>query len=243
MAKKSDFKLPLNHDLDEDDVLHPAIYWIIHHKQTLIWIVVALFAVLLVVYKIMTIQSTATEGDLLAAQTAFHKLENAEASSSVEKEELKKLSLLMSKYAELKPEYEGYVAQTLLIRGEPKEAAPLVQDIFQRAKKENLAFYQKFSKTSLLIAENQLPQALEETKKLNEELETAKEENKIPLLYATNLLRLAFLYEETGEPALSQETWKEFFALEDKETVQLLKRVLSVGNASLEHYIEKSSRS
>lgn len=241
MAKKSNFKLPLNHDLEEDDVLHPAIYWLIRHKQTLIWGVAALFALLLIVYKIMTMQATATEEDFLAAQTAFHQLQNTEASSSKEKEQVSKLAMLINKYGELKPLYEGYLAQTLLIQGEPKEAAPLLRDIFQRTKKESLALYQKFSETSVLIAENQLPQALEETKKLNEELEAAKEESKISLLHAANLVRLAFLYGETGQPALAQETWKEFFNLEDTTSLEILKKIFSIGNSSLHDYKESIS--
>ena len=95
-----------------------------------------------------------------------------------------------------------FLAQENIIKGESYAKLALSQ-----VKNELPSFYQQFSQTTLTIAEKKYDRALEEARRLHEELKVTKE---YETLAGLNLIRIAFLAEACEQEPIRAEAWAEF---------------------------------
>lgn len=233
-----------NMNLNEDWSSHPAIEWLSSHKKFLLCGFLALLACLILAYRLIAIQTLQSENDFFQAQTAFAQFQTNKTSqdSTVTASDLEQLKAIMQSHPELKPKYEGALAQTLLIRGQVSEAQPLAKDIFQRTQSDHLQLYQHYSQTSLLIAEGDFASALQQAQQLQTTLDQLNEKGN-PILYVFNLIRLGMLYQQTGQPQEELRTWDQLQNQPQRlEAVLAASQILKIGQASLNQYIEERKR-
>jgi hypothetical protein len=165
-------------------------------------------------------------GDYIAAVTTFAKWEKED-----EQSDLEKLKRLMHQQPELKTKFEASIAQRLLLQKKGGEAASFVMEVLRRDQKRASPFHQ-FAAISLMIARDELSQAREESKKLQESIEGKDE---FGLLEAYNLLRLALLDQEAG---LKREELEEWDTLKKHPHFMQIDQSLTKGELSLSDYIE-----
>jgi hypothetical protein len=229
-------------NLNEDWTSHPAIEWLSAYKNVLLWGFLILIALLIIASRLMTWQTLNAEKDFFQAQNMFTQFEQTAinpAESASATTDLEELKSLMQRHPELKPKYEGALAQTLLISGQPSQAQPFIEDIFTRTQPDRLQLYQNYTETSLLIEQERYAEALQSAQQLKATLEQTNQGSN-PILYAFNLIRLAMLYQQTHQQQEELKAWEEL-----QNQPQLLEAVLAtdqalkMGQASLNQYIEE----
>jgi hypothetical protein len=229
-----------NIDLGEDWSSHPAIEWLSANKKILLWGFLALLACLILAYRLVAMRTLNAEADFFQAQTLFTQFQQAAISSpdSVSSE-LDQLKAIMERHPELKPKYEGPLAQTLLMMGQDAQAQAFATDIFERTAPDDLSLYQDYSQVSLLISEEHYADALQQTQLLQAALDQLNEKAN-PILYVFNLIRLAMLYQQMGQTQEELQTWEQLQNQPQRlEAVLAANHVLKVGQASLNQYIEE----
>jgi hypothetical protein len=230
-----------NFSFDEDWSSHPAIEWLLAHRKILLWTFFFLIAVLILVSWLVTLRALNTENDFFQAQTAFTQFQQAaitpiDNSSDVD---LEQVEAIMQRHPELQPKYEGPLAQTLLINGQIPQAKVFIQDVFNRTQPDHLSLYQDYTQTSILIGEERYFEALQQAQQLKSTLDQLKVEA-TPILYVFNLIRLAMLFQQTGQPEQELKAWEELQNQPQRtEAVLAASQVLKVGQASLNQYIEE----
>jgi hypothetical protein len=231
-----------NIQFDEDWSSHPAIEWLSAHKNILLWAFFGLVATLIIVSRLIAWRTLDAEKDFFQIQTAFTQFQQAAITptdSSTAAADLEQLKALMQQHPELKPKYEGPLAQTLLINGQIPEAQIFIEDIFKRTQPDHLQFYQDYTQTSLLIGQGHYADALERAEQLKSSLDQLAE-GVNPILYVFNLIRLAMLYQQTHQPQAEWNAWEELQNQPQRmEAVLTASQVLKIGNASLNQYIEE----
>lgn len=242
MNKSSTSTSLKNLDLNEDWTSHPTIEWLSNHKNMLLWAFFALIALLVIASRFITWQTLNSEKDFFQAQILFTQFQQAptnptENSSSTS--DLDELEAIMQRHPELKPKYEGPLAQTLLINGQTSQAQPFIEDIFKRTKPDHLQLYQDYTQTSLLIGQQNYPEALHRAQQLKA---TFDQTNEIvnPILYVFNLIRLAMLYQQTDQPQEELKAWEELQTQPQLlDSVFAANQMLKIGQVSLNQYIEE----
>lgn len=241
MNKSSTSSSLNNIHFDEDWNSHPAIEWLSAHKNTLLWAVVGLIIALIIASRLVTWRNLDAEKDFFQAQTAFTQFEQAagNATDDTAAADLEQLQAIMQRHPELKPKYEGPLAQTLLIMGQVPQAQTYIEDTFRRTQPDHLQLYQNYTKASVLIGQGLYADALQSAKQLKSNLDELSEGGN-PILYVYNLIRLAILYQQMGQPEEELKAWE---ALQNQsqrlEAFLEASQAYQVGNASLNQYIEE----
>lgn len=188
------------------------------HKSTSDWMrenlnsIIAVGAGLLVLGSLAVYQwNSGSPSDYIAAEKTFNEW------SGDRNEKLIKLQKILKQHPELHAQYDGRIAQKLLISSQQGLAAS-----FLKAAQKRIGglppYYTQFSNCSLLIGEKKFEAALSESKalKLALEQDEAFWETKSELirhggiLYGYNLLRIAFLEQLLGNKSGELAAWREF---------------------------------
>ncbi len=126
------------------------------------------------------------------------------------------LKEIIDRHPELGTRYNGLIAQTFLRLGDIKMALQYGQKALQELSRENLPFYEDFSKTSLLIADGNYADALKRAeflgKKMNESLTGNKESQARgfgDILFISNLIRQAMLQQRLTNTEGELVAWQE----------------------------------
>lgn len=230
-----------NIDFGEDWSQHPLVEWLANHKQIILWIFVSLLTLLILIYQFMAMRTGHNEKDYYQAQTIFNQFQEANFSENPALEsDLKQIETLMNSHPELKPRYEGPLAQTLLVLGQVPQARLFAEDIFKRTQEEHLQLYQDYSKTSLLIGEGNYATALQQSQQLQQTLAQLEPSAALPTLTVFNLIRLGVLYQQLGQQQEERQIWDQLQnATEYLEAVVAVNQALKAGQASLNQYIEE----
>lgn len=233
---------PINNiHFDEDWTSHPAIEWLSNNKHFLMWGFLGLLAALILASRLITWKTLDAEKDFFQAQTAFNHFEEAAVSTEDQTAaaDMEQLEAIMKRHPELKPKYEGPLAQTLLITGEVPQAEPFINDILKRTKPDHLSLYQNYTKGSVLIGEGRYADALQNAKQLKADLDQLGGESN-SILYVFNVVRLAMLYQQMNEPQNELKMWEELENQPQRlEALVAAAQAYQIGNASLEQYIEE----
>lgn len=231
---------PKNIHFDEDWSSHPAVEWISAHKNLLLGAFLGLIAVLIIASQLINWRTLNAEKDYFQAQAMFTQFQQlATQENSNADADFEQLETLLQRHPELKPKYEGALAQTFLITGQTPQAQTLIDDIFKRTQPDHLQLYQDYTQTSLLIAQGHYPEALQRSQQLKTSLNQIGEEAN-PLLYVFNLIRLGMLYQQTGQTQEELNIWDQLQNQTKRiEGVLAANQVLKMGQASLNQYIEE----
>ncbi len=219
---------------------HPAVEWISNNKQSILWIIVGLFAVLILSYRILMTRTMNAETDFFRSQTDFTKFQDAALNSNnhlIDAASLSNLEVLMKSYPELHEKYDGPLAQTLLIEEQLPQAEAYAKTTFKRTANDSIDLYHDYAATSLLIGNKQYPEALTRAQELNSRmsLETRRPQD---TLYFFNLIRLAFLNQQLGFAREEKQLWENLKNFQPQASSAEVFNLFKIGQATLNQYIE-----
>lgn len=225
---------------DHDGETHPMLEWFSTNKKFLLWGFLGLLILLFTVHRLVAVKTVNAEKDFFHAQTIFTKLQK-EAFSSASNAVLAdtdQLEVIMKRHPEIKPKYDGFLAETLLMTGNVAQSEKLAEDVFERVQLEDLQFYKEFSRISFLIGNRQYAEALQPTEQLKLALDQLEKTR--PVLYTFNLIRLALLYQQLGQIQEEMSAWNELqLQIASSEAFSEINHLFKVGQASLNQYIEE----
>lgn len=208
------------------------VEWITTYKQYLIWGILALFAAMAITYRVLTWSNLSTEEDYYRAQTIYNKFQDDAFDNQ---EELQELKTIMQRHPELQSKYDGPIAQTLIIEGEIPQAKDFANMVFQRTRPDQLALFEEYSKTSLLIGEGSSADALQQAILLKAKIENDNLTDSA--LYAFNAIRIAFLNKELGNKDAEKEAWAAVQTLgENSKAAAEVIGLFSSGSTSLNQF-------
>ncbi len=216
---------------------HPAVEWISNNKQSILWIIVGLFAVLILSYRILMNHTLNAETDFFRAQTDFVKFQDAALNSNnhlTDAASLSNLEDLMKSYPELHEKYDGPLAQTLLIEGQIPQAEAFAKDTFKRTANDSIQIYHEYAATSLLISKKQYQEALTKTQELNSKLSS---EIGSPL-YFFNLIREALLSQQLGLEKEEKLLWENIKNYQQQTNSPEMINLFRSGQATLNQYMD-----
>lgn len=228
---------PVDHDWDS----HPVVEWLIARKKIILFAFLALIALLIFAARFATWRTLNAESDYFQAETAFTQYQKIATDKSKNEEaaaDLEQLTAIMQRRPELKPKYEGPLAQTLLINGQIPQAENFIKDIFNRTKTDHLQLYQDYTKGSVLIGQGNYRQALENAEQLNAVFDQGMQTSN-PILYAFNLIRQALLYQQTEQPQEELKAWQKLQQPGNSDALLTANAILRIGQADLVQYIEE----
>ena len=231
-----------------------CIDWVSGHSKTVLISLVSLLVFLFTLFQVVGHFSTSRHSDMIAAQSAF----SAWASAKISDDELfKKLEKPLKRNPELQAKFGALVAQHFLTLNDPKHAEAFAKQTWKRTGSSLSPYYAEFSKTSLLVSQGKLKEALEAAQSLKLKMveDTSFWANRDQmvrsggLLYAYNLIRIAALEREVGSAAGELAAWDELLENAgwasavsttkrfDPEAYSLLQRTFQDGKLSLRDYI------
>jgi tetratricopeptide (TPR) repeat protein len=242
------FKSSFN-SLDESTIVE----WLSQYGKNALYILCALIALSLLIYRFSAGYTAHSEKEYLAAANNFATLERG----STEKREvaLKELTLQLDSMPELQAAYGAPIGQTLLSRGQTEQAAPFINATLKRTRTDDLPYYRDFGATSLLIAQGKYQEALNSATALQDRMTTDIEKSAGTRpqhfgdsLFALNMLRVALLHQELNQGQDELTTWKQWQQYAGLTTTRpesvitpqafhSLIQQLAIGNMSLLDYI------
>lgn len=245
MSKQSTSSSPLNQTHFSNELEnHPAVEWLVENKRAILIGFIALFALILLAYRLISARTVSAENDFFYAQTDFNQFQESavkptETAQSREAD-LQKLVALMDRHPELRAKYDGAIAQTLLIEQNVEQAIPFAQRVFQRTENDGSYFYRAYGETSLVIGAGDYPKAYEQALTLKKQMNEATEKTFGDTLYLFNLIRLAFLQQELNMPQEELQTWNELNQYSaNPEALVATYALFTQGQASLSKYAEE----
>lgn len=213
----------------------PFVEWIANYKKILALGGVALFAGLIIAFRLLTVSNLNTEGDYFRAQAIFSKFQEDYADN---KEDLNELEAIIRRHPELQAKYDGPIAQTLLIEGDIPKAKVFADLTFNRTRADHLALFEEYAKTSLIIGEGNYSEGLQQASQLKAKMESSENNLTHSTLYAFNLIRLALLNQQLGLKDAELEAWAAVQNLgENSKDAMTAVGLFNAGNASLNQYI------
>jgi hypothetical protein len=239
MANPSPAHSSKNISLEDDLSSHPLVEWLSMHRTTLSYGFLGLIMALVLASRFINWQTTTAEKDYFQAQTLFNQLESNDGTANGQGSagaDFQKLEDLMQRHSELKPKYEGALAQMLIINGQIPQADVLAKDIFQRTQRDHLQLYQDYTQASLAIAQGKYAEGLQSAKALETKLQQLGADQQ-PVLQIFNLVRLALLNQLTQQFDQEFHYWNQVQKRMRTEEKQALDQVLKIGQATLNQYM------
>jgi hypothetical protein len=203
------------------------IQWLQDNRKLIPYFFLVLFLLLLFLFRWSSGRSISSESDYLKAardlQTLIRAPREGEG-AELGKKALGQLRTILAARPALAPRYDAKIAQVLIAQGNPAEANEFAQRTLARVSDEVLAFYDEFSRITLLIGQEQYKEAIErslalKTKLLETSSQLEQQKEKKPFndtLFAYNLLRIASLQQAIGareEELLAWQEWKQYAGL------------------------------
>ena len=192
------------------EIFHLIKMGLSRHKS-LIYLGVLCLGILIAFFFKMGERKNRTAADFALATHAFTKWTST---SDQNEEEFKTLSSIIKKHPELKPCYEGKIAQNFMISQETNKAKEYGKKVILRV---NQPYYQEYGQTSLYMGEKKFEKALLKAlalkKALLEDNDFWENQGKLKsfgsALFAFNLMRIAFLYQYLDQKQEELKAWQE----------------------------------
>ncbi|MBS0653798.1 MAG: hypothetical protein JSR39_09800 [Verrucomicrobia bacterium] len=233
-----------------------CIDWVSDHSKTVLISLASLLILLFTLFQVTGKFSGSRRSDFIEAQSAY----SAWVAAKISNDELfKKLEKPLKRSPELQAKFGALVAQHFLTINDPKNAEAFAKQSWKRTGNLLSPYYTEFSKTSLLVSQGKLQEALVAARglksKMAEDTKFWESRDKMirsgGLLYAYNLIRIAALEKEVGTPVGELAAWDELLAnagwtsaaasskMFDPEVYSVLQRTFQDGKLSLYDYIAK----
>lgn len=175
-------------------------------KKGLYYALPALLVLSVIVIRVGSRRGRA-EVDYVTASNAFTKWDQVLEKDS---EDFLSLQKQMKKHPELHAYYDPQIGQNFLAVHEAEEAVPFIERTLKRT---GQPYYRDYAETSLKVSSGAYTEALREAKELKESLlrdesfwKNGKDDSS---LFAFNLMRIATLCQELGDPQGELEAWQE----------------------------------
>jgi hypothetical protein len=186
--------------------------------------------------------------------TSFAKVEMAYRKWEAKPQDIglyQSMRLAMAKLPTLEKKYEAQIAQALLNSERTKEALILARRSLDRLKNE-APLHAQYAETSLIIEEGKYQKALEKAVALKEQIARSFHPRETrgkrlvggAILYAHNLLRIAFLQKELKNRPGERAAWEElesFFA-EEKPVSIVIEPTFEEKELGLSDYISERKK-
>lgn len=169
--------------------------------------------------------------DYILAQRTFEQFRTGQP---LPVESIELVENILKRHPELHTRYDAPLAQAFLQQENSTRMPPYASATLERVEKHLPTPYAQFVKTSLLIAEENYPEAYVQTEKLHASLKDAEG---VENLKAWNLLRFLFLAKETKNPEKEKEIWKELQTLSAFPLIEVLFRE---GEVRFADYLSRS---
>lgn len=230
--------------------------WISEHGKTILLSLVTLILMSFFLFHLMGKFTSGKKSDYLEIEHAF----SAWISQKVQDHNLlKNLEKPLDRHPELQAKFGTRIAQRLLGLGDADKANPYAKAALIRSHDLTSSYYSRFSHNSLLISQGKYQEALDEAKRLKDDLDKDdpfwERQDKLvrsgTILYAYNLLRIASLERQLGYKEDEIKAWDELvknagwkgepanMKTYDPEAYALLAQNFKQGNVSLLDFIER----
>lgn len=184
---------------------------IVQNARLLLFAIVGLLLVLVLSYRVVSSSRVNAEQDYLRAATNYSLLKAEQDEGS-----LKRLQEILHRRAELRPKYDGLIAQSLFVQGKVHSAKEFAELAMKRGRESFPSYFDSFSKNTLNIYDGNYTEALQEAKSLKQamlqELDGVVVGDRAygQVLFAYNLLRIAMLEGKVGSFETERAAWSEF---------------------------------
>lgn len=246
MNKKTPNKKESKSDIPDGLKENRFFQFLVENRQFIPYVFIALLILLGIAFKVTGGRTSEAETNYLIAENYFNRLkETWQEGAGMEslQANLEKLQEITADYPSLRSRYDGTIAQLLLLMNKPEEARQFILRTLERTTQDDLRIFTEFSKTTLLIAEGKLAEALKRAKNLKKKI-VQDDQKKIPHLFAYTLLRIAMLEKVSGTPEGESEAWDEWKNYAEKtpdspfdEAIATIGKSLQEGSFSLNEYI------
>lgn len=236
--------------LPEEPFADRLAHWVQQHGPTVLYAGVGIVVLLLAMYAWSYRNAGDDEADYLKASVAYSEfsITGADVADPAASAAFVQLKEVLARHPDLSSRYDGLIAQTFLRLGDMKMALSYGQRALKQLTRENLPFYEDYSKTSLLIADGNDAEALKRaeflTKKMNESLLANGRDEQArgfgDILFLSNLLRQAMLQEKMNNAEGELLAWQELqrAAETNTEAFARVAAVFKTGKIELNDYIE-----
>jgi hypothetical protein len=156
--------------------------------------------------------SGSSDKQIQVAFEAFANWKKAPSDLALEK----KMRKTLNNTPHLKRAFQAEIVQTLLSNGSSEAVETMGAHCLRQLEKES-PFHAQFAHTSFFIEKKQYQTALEQAVALKEKIEIAKETQRRSILYAYNLVRIAFLQKQLVNNSGELAAWEEVKSLLEGE--------------------------
>ncbi len=206
--------------------------WIQKYGAVLAYAFLGIVVALVIVFQFARRNEKQTFADYMKAERTYQQFVGSDLQNNPAA--FQTLVSLMEEHSDLRQKYEGKVAQALIAKGEGELAAPYLENMVARSKKEGFASFTAFTEATRLINEGELDAAYKQSLELQSDLKAEDE------LYAFNLLRLATLEGKLGLWKQELQHWEEILeAAEQHRTIQSMLAHVQEGQVNLTHYVQE----
>ena len=234
--------------------------WVQEHGATVLYGFGVLLAVLVIALFWLSRGATQQEADYLAADLAFQEFTQSSADqlNPTENTAFRRLKEMIHQHPELGARYNGLIAQTFLRLGDIQQALVYGNKALPALTKENLPFYEDYSKTSLLIADGQYEDAFRRADFLQKKMVEAGSLYGADLtekgfgnnLIVLNTIRLGMLHQRLNRDVDELQSWETLRQLQasddatiapikmDPATVEAILGAFKTGKVSFSDYIQ-----
>lgn len=220
------------------------VQWVSENGKILVWGLLAIVALIALVYRFAFGYSTSSETDFFQATQAFSTFEQEAKTPdevAAQQDAFYKLEKIIHRHPELHAKYDGLMTQVLIARNAFAQAEPFAKLAIQRTSNENEPLFSEYSQNTLLIGKQNYSEALKNSIALKNQMKEGQES----LLFGFNLLRIASLQRTLGLKSEELAAWKEWkqFAQRDARSSQKIMNHFKDGSVSLINYIEAREKS
>lgn len=184
--------------------LHPILAFFSEHGSRILSGLAIVILATVILFRWFGDSEEAAQNDFISAANSFQQLKKFNVTDF--NSAISNISTILERRPELQAKYDGDIAQILLIMNKPEEAKPYIERTLRRTSQDHTPNFAAFSQNTLLISENNLKPALDETVKLQENLNANQDKN-LDFLKAFNTFRLALLQQKNGFIDSSLKTW------------------------------------
>lgn len=224
-------------DLFETLKEHPAFQWIVSHKSSLPFAFLAIVVLFFLAFRLLSGQTTQKESYYLLAEKHLSTLNNAITEGTWDEksgQQLLEFSQLVNQNAELQARYDAPLAQMLILAEQGQAAQDPARRLLNRTKKDAIPFIQQFGETSLLAAQKNGVQALENAKALKMEMINSQRASAFNTLFAYTLLRIAMLEQTFGTKEGERDAWNAWSSYAEGENNGIANAIKAISDAMQE---------
>ncbi len=178
------------------------IEWVRKHSSKFFIILLCCVATAFFAGRSASSKKSHSTKDFIVMRQLFDRLQTGEPLAA---ESIQAAEAILSQHPELHPKYDPLLALSFFHQENSAKGIVYANAVLKRAEKLTSSPYQDYGNTSILIAQKKHADAFQQAQQLEEQL---RDQTTFETLRVFNLLRLAFLAKEMGQPSLVKQAWE-----------------------------------